>query len=139
MTTPTSGAATAAEPRTTAPFMTLYRVFVGLAALGILLQGLWAGIFIRPGRDYDADWVFVHARGAEVTIACAVIATAVVLWRMRERRDLLFGTGALVVLLAFEAYIGGEIFPNTGLTALHVPLALATMALAVWLPFRSRR
>jgi hypothetical protein len=138
MTTPTQRPA---ADRTTAtpPGMMLYRAFVGLAALGILLQGLWAGIFIRPGGAYDATWVTVHARGAEVTIAFAVIATAIVFWKMRARRDLLIGTGALVVLLAFEAYIGGEIFPNTGLTALHVPLALALMALAVWLPLRSRR
>jgi hypothetical protein len=138
MTTPTERPAAAGETTADRTGLMLYRVFVGLAALGILLQGLWAGIFIRPGQDYDSTWVFVHARGAEVTIACAVIATAIVFWRLRSRRDLLFGTGALVLLLAFEAYIGGEIFPNTGLTALHIPLALALMALAVWLPLRSR-
>jgi heme A synthase len=138
MTTPTQRPAVE-QTGATPPGMTLYRVFVGLAALGILLQGLWAGVFIRPGQDYDSTWVFVHARGAEVTIACALIATAVVFWKMRARRDLLVGTGALVLLLAFEAYIGGEIFPNAGLTALHIPLALALMALAVWLPLRSRR
>jgi hypothetical protein len=119
--------------------MSLYRVFVGLAALGILLQGLWAGLFVRPGEAYDGDWVFVHARGAEVTLGCAVIAVAVVLWRLRDRRDLLAGTGALVVLVALEAYIGGVVADTPALTALHIPLALALMGLAIWLPLRSRR
>jgi hypothetical protein len=119
--------------------MTLYRVLVGLAALGIVLQGVWAGLFIRPGRPNDGTWVFVHARGAEVTIACAVLATAVVIWRLRSRRDLLVGTGALAVVLVLEAYVGGEVFRHPGLAALHIPCALVLMGLAVWLPLRSRR
>jgi heme A synthase len=126
--------ATGARPRD----LTLYRVLVGLAALGILLQGLWAGIFIRPGQAFDGTWVFVHARGAEVTIACALGAAVVAFWRLRARRDLLVGTVALVVLLALEAFIGGEVYDNQWLTAVHIPLALALMGLAVWLPLRSR-
>jgi hypothetical protein len=56
-----------------------------------------------------------------------------------ERRDLVIGSGALVVLLALEAFLGGEVVDNPGLTVLHIPLALALMGLAVWLPLRARR
>jgi hypothetical protein len=53
-------------------FSTLFGTLVGLASLAILLQAVWAGIFIRQGGAYDGFWVTVHARGAEVTIALAL-------------------------------------------------------------------
>ena len=53
------------------------------------------------------------------------------------RRDLVVGSAALTVLLVVEAYIGGEIGANSSLTAVHIPLAMALMALSVWLPLRS--
>jgi heme A synthase len=138
MTTPTRRVAPAPRTRT-ASGTRLYQVLAGLAALGILLQGVWAGLFIRPGEPNDGTWVFVHARCAEVTIAAAVAAAAVAVWRLRARRDLLLGSGALVVLLVVEAYVGGEVFRRPGLAVLHIPLALALMGLAVWLPLRARR
>jgi heme A synthase len=119
--------------------MTPYRALIGLAALGIVLQGVWAGMFIRPGQANDGTWVTVHARGAEVTIAVALAAAAVAVWRLRARRDLVLGTGALVVLLAFQAFIGGLVYDNQGLTALHIPLAIALVTLPVWLLLRSGR
>lgn len=137
MTMPTQG--TAAAPTTNPPGMTPYRALIGLAALGIVLQGVWAGMFIRPGQANDGTWVTVHARGAEVTIAVALAAAAVAVWRLRARRDLVLGTGALVVLLAFQAFIGGLVYDNQGLTALHVPLAIALVTLPVWLLLRSGR
>jgi len=117
----------------------LFSILVGLASLGILLQAVWAGMFIRPGEPFDGVWVTVHARGAEVTIALALAAAVVAFLWQRSRRDLVVGSAALVVLLAIEAYIGGEVFDNPGLTVLHIPLALALMGLAVWLPLRARR
>ena len=115
----------------------LFTILVGLASLGVR-QGLWAGMFIRPGRAFDAFWVTVHARGAEVTIALALAAAVVAFLWLRPRRDLVIGSAALVVLLAFEAFIGGEVYDNQWLTAVHIPLALALMGLAVWLPLRAR-
>ena len=116
----------------------LFSILVGLASLGVLLQGLWAGMFIRPGVAFDAYWVTVHARGAEVTIALALAAAVVAFLWLRPRRDLVIGSAVLVVLLALEAYIGGEVYDNQWLTAVHIPLALALMGLAVWLPLRAR-
>ncbi len=117
----------------------LYSALIGLAALAILLQGLWAGLFAHEGKDYQQSWVDVHARGAEIAILLAVAATVVAVLKLRERRDLVFGSGALVVLLVVEAYIGGLIGDHSGLTAVHFPLAMALMGLAVWLPLRATR
>jgi hypothetical protein len=48
---------------------------------------------------------------------------------------------ALTVLLVLEAYLGGLIRDEGRdfLTAIHVPLAMLLMGLAVWLPFRAAR
>ena len=117
----------------------LFTTLAGLAGLGILLQAVWAGLFIHPGKANDAFWVHVHARGAEVTIAFAVAAAVVANLRLRSRRDLRIASVALVVLLVLEAYLGGEIFRHTGLEVIHFPLALALLVLALWLPVRAGR
>lgn len=118
---------------------TLYSVLIGLATVAVLLQGLWAGLFIHEGKDYQDNWVSVHAKGGEVAIALAVLATVVALVKLRSRRDLVTGSIALVVLLVVEAYIGGLIGDHAELTAIHIPLAMALMGLVVWLPFRATR
>jgi|1185.fasta_scaffold449232_1 heme A synthase len=138
MTMPTQRT-TAAPATASQAGMTPYRVLVGLVALGIVLQGVWAGMFIRPGQANSATWVTVHARGAEVTLVLALAATVVAFLRLRARRDLFLGAGALVVLLALQAFIGGLVYKNPGLTAVHIPLAIALMALPVWLLLRSLR
>jgi 4-amino-4-deoxy-L-arabinose transferase-like glycosyltransferase len=118
-----------------------YTVLIGLAAVTILLQGLWAGLFLRPHGDSGNDWLDVHARGGEVALALSAIAALVAFMRMRHRRDLWLGAGALTGLLVLEAYIGGLIKDDgkDSLTPVHVPLALAIMGLAAWLFARSRR
>jgi heme A synthase len=122
----------------------LYASLIGLTALVILLQGLWAGLFIREGKDFDASSaqasaVEVHDWGARVAIVLALASLAVAVWRLRDRRDLLAGTGALFVLLLVEAYIGGEIGDHASWPAIHVPLAMALLGLSVWLPMRAMR
>lgn len=117
----------------------VYGALIGLAALGVLLQALWAGIFLE-GQNRPDKWVNVHARGAEVTIGLTILAfVAAAVW-LRSRKDLLIGTGVLAVALVVEAYLGGRITENGNdtLTAVHVPLAMAVMGLAVWLPLRAR-
>ncbi|WP_375502117.1 hypothetical protein [uncultured Jatrophihabitans sp.] len=117
----------------------VYAILIGLATLGVLLQGLWAGIFLE-GEHRPDKWVNVHARGAEVTIVLTVLAFVAALVWLRHRRDLVIGTAVLAVALFVEAYIGGRITDdgNDTLTAVHVPLAMAVMGLAVWLPLRAR-
>jgi hypothetical protein len=115
----------------------VYSALTGLAALAVLLQGLWAGIFLQ--QDDAGGWIDVHARGGEVAILLALLATVWALARLRRRRDLVIGAIALTVLLVLEAYIGGLIRDEgkDSLTAVHVPLAMLLMGLAVWLPFRA--
>ena len=126
------------EPRTRG--YAIYGALIGLSALGVLLQALWAGIFLEHDGNRPDKWVNIHARGAEVTIALTVISFVAAFVWLRHRRDLLIGTAVLAVALVVEAYIGGRITDdgNDTLTAIHVPLAMAVMGLAVWLPFRAR-
>ena len=117
----------------------LYSSVIGLASLAVLLQGLWAGLFIQEGKAYKDNWVTVHAHGGEVALALTVIATVVAFVKLRSRKDLLIGSAAMVVLLLIESYIGGEIGDHPRLTIIHIPLAMALMALSVWLPMRATR
>ncbi len=121
---------------------TAYRVLIGLSALAVLLQGLWAGIFLEHdgGRDAASRWIDVHARGGELAILFTLLAALVAGAALRHRRDLVLGTIVLLVLLVLESYLGGLIRDQSKdtLTAVHVPLAMGIMALAVWLPLRAR-
>ena len=113
----------------------LWSALIGLTTLGVLLQGLWAGLFLR--RDADGStWFSVHQHGGEATVTLAALATlAAVLW-LRNRTELLGGTILLLVLLVVEYFLGRA---GGGSVAVHVPLALLIMGLAVWLPVAARR
>ena len=121
----------------------VFTVLVGLSGLAILLQGLWAGIFLEHDgqREAASTWIDVHQHGGEVALIAAAVAAVVGLVRLRRRRDLWIGAVVLTVLIALEAYLGGQIRDEgkDALTAVHVPLALAIMALAVWVLLRARR
>ncbi len=121
----------------------LYAPLIGLSALVVVLQGLWAGVFLEHdgGRDAAGAWIEVHARGADVAILLAAAATVVAFCALRGRRDLQVGSAVFTVLLVVEAYLGGLIRDAgaDALTVVHVPLAMALVALAVWLPLRARQ
>ena len=91
-------------------------------------------------RDAASSWIDVHARGADLAILLAVLATAWAVWKLRPRRDLWVGSLVLAVLLVLESYLGGAIRDagKDTLTAVHVPLAMLIMGVAVWLPARAR-
>lgn len=120
----------------------LFNVLLGLTALAVLLQAVWAGIFLEHDGERDAasNWIDIHARGGEIAIALALLATIVALVKLRDRKELWVGSAALTILLVGEAYIGGLIRDDgkDTLTAVHVPLGMAIMALVVWLPLRAR-
>ena len=134
--------ATTATATTPAPRNVLFNVLLGLTALAVLLQAVWAGIFLQHDGERDAasSWIEVHARGGDIAIGLALLATIVALVKLRHRKDLWIGSAALTVLLVIEAYIGGLIVDDSKdtLTAVHVPLAMAIMALVIWLPLRAR-
>lgn len=113
---------------------------LGLTALLIVLQGLWAGLFLSTDPRSDS-WIHVHDLGAWATLLCSLAAAAWVTLRLRSDRPLWIGSTVLVLAVAGEAHLGGQITDNgdDGLTALHVPLAMALVALGVWLPLRAGR
>ncbi len=120
-----------------------FEVLLGLTALVIVLQGVWAGIFLEHDgqRDSASVLIDVHARGADLSILLAATAAVVAFVKLRQRRELWLGTGVLTVVLVLEAYLGGLIRDQSKdvLTAVHVPLAMALMGLAVWLPLHAIR
>src|SRR4051794_41950069 len=87
----------------------LVEALIGLSGLAVLLQGLWAGIFLQHDgqRDAASGWIDVHARGGEVALLLTVIVTVVTFVRVRARRGLWPGWIVVPVLLAVEAYLGG--------------------------------
>jgi len=115
----------------------LFGALVGLTTLVVLLQGVWAGIFLQRGSS--DTWVNVHGVGAYVAIVLAVAATAVAVVQLRSRRDLVTGSAVLALLIIAETGLGAAVRSGSdGLTVVHVPLAMAIMGLAVWLPLRAR-
>jgi uncharacterized membrane protein YfcA len=120
-----------------------FSALIGLTTLTILLQGVWAGIFLEHDgeRDKSSGWIDVHAAGAAVAVVLALVATVVAFMRLRRRTDLWAGSATLAVLLIVEYFLGKLISDNSKdtLTAVHVPLAMLIMGLAVWLPVRSRQ
>jgi len=115
-----------------------FSALVGLTTLGVLLQGLWAGLFLG-GTDDPGTWVDVHNVGGMVTVALALLATvAAVVW-MRHRRPVVIGTALLLVLLVVEVGLGTAADGARGSLVVHVPLAMLIMGLAVYLPVLARR
>ena len=128
-----------APTRPARPTSRIYSVLIGLSTLAVFLQGLWAGLFVQEGQDYKDSWVTVHARGAEVAIGLAVLATVVAFVKLRSRRDLVIASVVFTALLVLEAFLGGLIGDHATVTAVHFPLAMLLMGLAVWLPVRAAR
>jgi len=113
----------------------LWSALIGLTTLGVLLQALWAGLFLRPDAE-GGTWYSVHQHGGEATVTLALLATVAALVWLRHRRDLLIGTALLLVLLVVEYFLGRA---GGGSVVVHVPLAVLLMGLAVWLPVAARR
>lgn len=134
--TPANSSAATAPTRT-------FAALVGVASLAVLLQGLWAGLFMStPDTDPEkTPWLEVHSWCGKAAIGFALLATVWAFLKLRERTDLTFGALALTVLLILEAYLGGLIVDQGKdvMAAIHVPLAMALMGLAVWLPLRARK
>jgi uncharacterized membrane protein len=74
-----------------------------------------------------------------VAIALAAVATVIAFVRLRSRTDVWIGSLVFTLLLLLEAYLGGRISDEHSIASqvVHIPLALALMGLAVWLPLRA--
>ncbi|MBN1091742.1 hypothetical protein JKP75_03640 [Blastococcus sp. TML/M2B] len=113
-----------------------HSALVGLTTLGVLLQGLWAGLFLG-GTDDPGTWYDVHKHGAEATVALAALATVAAFVWLRHRTPVVVATALLFVLLVVEMLLG--LADSSAAVAVHVPLAMLIMGLAVWLPVQARR
>src|SRR5690242_6534824 len=88
----------AAEATKSLPTSRAYTVLIGIGTLAILLQGVWAGIFLEHGNpDRAGGWIDVHARGGELALLFVVAATITAFLRVRARRDLWVGGVVLTV------------------------------------------
>lgn len=125
-------------PDTRPGALRLFNALLGISTLLILLQGLWAGLFVREGEGYKDKWVEWHARGADLAIVLMLVATVAVFVKLRERKDLWGGGAVVSVLLILEGFLGGRIRDNgdQGLTTVHLPLAMLLMAGVVFLATR---
>lgn len=121
----------------------LFTSVVGLAALIVLLQGVFAGVFLEHDgeRDASANWIDAHAWGAHIATLLSVLAAVLAVAKLRQSRPLMYGSVALAVLLLIESYLGGAIRDESKdvLTVVHVPLAMAIMGVAVWLSFTAAK
>ncbi|WP_029431610.1 hypothetical protein [Blastococcus sp. URHD0036] len=115
-----------------------FSALVGLTTLGVLLQGLWAGLFLG-GTDDPGTWVDVHQYGAEATLVLALLALVAALVWMRHHRPVVIATALLFVLLVVEFGLGTAAEDSRGTVVVHVPLAMLIMGLAVYLPVVARR
>lgn len=115
----------------------VHSALVGLTSLGVLLQALWAGLFLRRGDQ--GTWVSIHQHAGETTVLLGVLAAVAALIWMRHSRPVLIGTLVLAVLLVVELMLGYASDDRGGSVAVHVPLAMLLMGLAVWLPLAARR
>ncbi len=123
------------------PRSVAFSTLIGLASLAVFFQAVWAGIFLDQDlkRGTAHTWVDVHLVGAYVAVVLALAAVAVAFVQLRIRRDLIIGAAIFAVLLIIETGLGSAIHSGShALTAVHVPLAMAIMGLAVWLPLRVR-
>jgi heme A synthase len=117
----------------------LFSSVIGLAGLAILLQGVWAGLFIDEGHDFRQSWVNVHSIGGTVIDVLALIAVIIALVQLRSRRDIVVMSIVFFVLVVVEGVLGALIGDTPGLEALHIPLALLLMAMVAVLSFRASR
>jgi hypothetical protein len=116
-----------------------FAALAGLTSLSILLQGIFAGVFIEPGAH--AGWLNAHEVNADIATALGVLtAVYAVVLGQRIGRPIVTGSVLLALLLVAQTAIGHAITGSgdNGLTAVHVPLALLAFGLTIWLSARAR-
>jgi hypothetical protein len=116
-----------------------YTALIGLVSLAILLQGVFAGVFVEPG--HHPGWLNAHDINADVALGLSIVAAAYAIVLLRDAaRSLVVGAIVLVALLIALVVIGHAITGsgNDGLTPVHIPLALIAFGLTIWLSVRAR-
>ncbi len=127
-------------PLTTAPArgLRVFTALVGVTTLGIFLQAVTAGEFVSQ-KDREG-WVTAHNIVANATIVVALVLAIVGIVAVRGvDRVLSWSAASLFALLVIQTALGHLITDAKvdGLIGVHVPLAFAVFALAIWLSVRS--
>lgn len=121
------------------PRSPLYSALNGLSAGLVLLQGVSAGLFLRENADYDPLWTQVHGLGGLAAVVLAVASLVVAVLQLRGHKAVVVGTAVFTGLLVVEQVLGFVTEDVPGLAAVHIPVGMLLMALAVYLPMRARR
>ncbi len=117
----------------------IFASLVGLTALAILLQAVFAGEFIQRGTH--SSWRSAHDVNADVVVGLTVLTAVFALVRLRAAaRSLAIGAVVLAVAVIVQVVIGHAITQSNddGLVVVHVPLAMLIFALTIWLSVRAR-
>lgn len=107
-------------------------VLATLVALGVLLQSVFAGGFLRAfyGADALGSSLTWHELGANATFGLLLVEGVLVLATSLRRDRLHVASGLLLGLLLTGViglgYVGG------GSVAVHVPLAVLSFGVASW-------
>ena len=115
-----------------------FGMLTGITSLLILLQGLWAGLLLDKGGDDASTWATIHKHAGETAVLLAVICFVWALVKLKHRTELVAGSAVLALAMVVEWFVGHQQAGSaSSLLWLHIPLALLTMALSVWLPVRA--
>lgn len=115
----------------------LYNAVLGVTTLLVFLQGVTAGIFMAHRGSGNDGWTTVHLVMGWLAVVFALVTAVVAALGVRAASAMVaWGTVALFVLLLVETLLGVFVKSAGGLVAVHVPLAMAVMALVVWLSLR---
>jgi ABC-type uncharacterized transport system permease subunit len=123
-----------AAGRPAAPIGPLFAALTGLTSLAILLQAVFAGEVIDPGRS--GGWLSAHNVNADVVVGLAVVTAVYAFVVLRDSaRPLVIGAVVLAVIAIAQTAIGHAITHShdNGLLVIHVPLALLAFGLTIWL------
>ena len=116
-----------------------YAALVGLVSLAIVLQGIFAGVFIEPGSHSGA--LNAHNVNADVALGLAIVAAGYAIAFLRDAAPALVIRSVVLVALLIALVAIGHAITGSGdnsLTPVHVPLALFAFGLTIWLSVRAR-
>jgi hypothetical protein len=119
----------------------VFAALVGLTALAILLQAVFAGEFVDRA-SIGSGWLHAHEVNGDVAEGLAVVTALFALVKLRAvARSLVIGSAVLAVAVIAQAEIGRAITDNghDALLVIHIPLALAVFGLTIWLSVKARQ
>lgn len=118
-------------------------MFTGLAwviAVGIVLQGLWAGEMLN--RSAGEGWQTVHQITAYILVILSLIAAVIAAVSLRRTRPgLVWPSVGLFVLMIIQTGLGQAMSDGGAhaVIAAHVPVAVLLMGVSVYVALAASR